>query len=112
MMESASSLVGAGVHLIGGLDLVVKKVAPTYLKRLHYYCVGYVAVCRPDCLHGDCTAPGRCNCHVGWRGQRCQNGRYRVKAPVMRHKKFNAHTLGSSLILMEYPRVMHSILRT
>jgi len=34
-----------------------------------------LAVCNPPCQHGGrCTAPGECQCAVGWRGHRCSQG--------------------------------------
>ncbi len=36
----------------------------------------YTAICNPSCINGDCTRPGNCSCHAGWRGSRCNEGKF------------------------------------
>ena len=50
-----------------------------YKKIVNNYFVLHLAVCTPPCQHGGrCTAPGQCQCAVGWRGHRCSQGMHRI----------------------------------
>ena len=34
----------------------------------------YVAICQSECVHGECTAPNKCTCDLGWKGFTCNKG--------------------------------------
>ncbi len=35
-----------------------------------------LAVCKNNCVNGDCTAPDTCTCSIGWSGSTCTEGFY------------------------------------